>query len=66
MSLLQALFSVLLDENLLYLIRVMTALVHCSLLGGIAFEEIGSLVLSWWCLVYCYRKLIIEAGLCFR
>jgi hypothetical protein len=29
--------------------RATTALVHCSLLGGIAFEDIGFLVLSWWC-----------------
>jgi hypothetical protein len=29
--------------------RVTTALVHCSLLGGAVFEEVGLMVLSWWC-----------------
>jgi hypothetical protein len=29
--------------------RATTALVHCSLLGGVAFENVGFLVLSWWC-----------------
>jgi hypothetical protein len=29
--------------------RARTALVHCSLLGGAAFEEVRLMVLSWWC-----------------
>jgi hypothetical protein len=34
--------------------RATTALVHCFLLGGVAFEEPGLYGLSWWCLYYCY------------
>jgi hypothetical protein len=29
--------------------RATMALVHCFLLGGVAFREAGLLVLSWWC-----------------
>jgi hypothetical protein len=29
--------------------RAMMVLVHCSLLGGVAFRQAGLLVLSWWC-----------------
>jgi hypothetical protein len=41
----------------------MTVLVLCFLLGGVAFGEAGLLVLSWWCLDYCFKKLINVAGL---
>jgi hypothetical protein len=47
------------------MIRATKALVHRSLLGGIAFGEDGLLVLFWWCLVYCYKELIIVADLFF-
>jgi hypothetical protein len=61
MTLLKALFckrglSPSLGENLWSMIRAMMALVHCYLLEGIAFGEDGFLVLSWWCLVRCYKK----------
>jgi hypothetical protein len=29
--------------------RATTVLVHCSLLGGVVFGDVGLLVLSWWC-----------------
>jgi hypothetical protein len=35
--------------------RVMMALEHCFLLGGVAFEEFELPVLSWWRL-YCSYK----------
>jgi hypothetical protein len=31
-------------------------LVHCFLLGGIAFGEAELLVLSWWWLCCCYTE----------
>jgi hypothetical protein len=40
-------------------------LVHCSLLGGVAFEEAGLLVLSWLCQYCCSKKHITLAGLFF-
>jgi hypothetical protein len=33
--------------------------------GGVAFEDVGFLVLYCWCLCCCYKKLIIAAGLFF-
>jgi hypothetical protein len=44
--------------------RATAALVHRFLLGGVAFGEVGFLVLFWWC-SYCYKKLITVAGLFF-
>jgi hypothetical protein len=38
------------------MIRAMTTLVHYFLLRGVAFGEDEFLVLSWWCLVSCYKK----------
>jgi hypothetical protein len=35
------------------------------LLGGITFGVDGFLVLSWWCLVRCYKELVTVAGLSF-
>jgi hypothetical protein len=42
------------------MIRAMTRLVHCFLLGEDRF-----LVLSWWSLVRCYKEQITVAGLLF-
>lgn len=52
-------------ENLWSLIRAMTALEHCSLLGGIAFGVFGFLVLFWWCFVRFFKNRITVAGLFF-
>jgi hypothetical protein len=38
------------------MIRAIMALMHCFLLGGVVFGEDGFLVLSWWCLVRCYKQ----------
>jgi hypothetical protein len=35
--------------------RATTALIHCFLLGGVAIGEAGLLVLSLWCLYWCYK-----------
>jgi hypothetical protein len=43
-------------ENLWSMISAVTTLVQCSLLGAVTFEDDGFLVLSWWCLVRCYKK----------
>jgi hypothetical protein len=29
--------------------RAMTMLMHCFFIEGVAFKEVGLLVLSWWC-----------------
>jgi hypothetical protein len=38
------------------MIRGTIVFVHGFLLGGVTFREDESLVLSWWCLVYCYKE----------
>jgi hypothetical protein len=45
------------------MISAITALVHCSLLVGVAFREDEFLVMSCWCLVCCYKEVIAIAGL---
>jgi hypothetical protein len=42
--------------------RATTALIHCFLLGGVAIGEAGLLVLSLWCLYWCYKEQITVAG----
>jgi hypothetical protein len=36
--------------------RATIALVHCFLVEGVAVEEDGLLVLSWWYLYCCYKE----------
>ena len=47
------------------MIRATTALEYCSLLEGVAFGEVGLLVLFWWGLVCCNKEWITVAGLFF-
>jgi hypothetical protein len=57
-ALLKALFcerDFLQSQNLRFLI----------VLEGITFGETGLLVLSWWCLRYCYKELITVGGVFF-
>jgi hypothetical protein len=37
--------------------------VHCSLLRDITFGDNGFLILSWCCLVRCYKEYVTVAGL---
>jgi hypothetical protein len=50
-------------ENLWSLIRTMTVLVHCFLVGDVTFGGDIFLVLSLWWLVRCYKKQVIVAGI---
>jgi hypothetical protein len=43
----------------------MMVLVHCFLRGGIIFEVDGFLVLTWWCLVRGFEKLVTVVELFF-
>jgi hypothetical protein len=52
-------------ENPWSLIRAMMVLVHCFLRGGIIFGVDGFLVLTWWCLVRGFEKLVTVVELFF-
>jgi hypothetical protein len=53
----------LLGENLWSILKAMTMLEHRLLLGDVVFGEDEFLMLSWWCLVRCYKKYITLVGL---